>query len=448
VNLSQLTTFFARAGATQLYAKSLARNDNSKNQIYFAGAVETLNVFTGREIRATNTSKGPAFKAELDFHWLSDDGRACRAPWTQLILYPQYPEVRLSGFLRGCENGPGPLMIDRGRARNAPPELIRQLDGRVLFLGVTPNRRVLGYVAPGDSEVALEYNARSFAPAFVVFRKVPLPDMPDESSARNQLLAELGRINRLGWIDSKQLDSAGGERPCAAPQCGGFTLEAELRIAKNSSAEPDFLGWEVKQHAVTSFERENSGAPITLMTPEPNGGFYREQGVEAFIRRFGYPDKKGRADRFNFGGVHRVGELQAGTGMCMQLVGYDASTGKIVDANGAIALVASSGEVAAKWSFSGLLAHWARKHTRAVYVPSMKRIEPRWQYAYGGKVRLAQRTDALKLLSALATGSVYYDPGIKLERASSSPVTKRRSQFRIASRNIESLYESVETVEV
>ena len=33
--------------------------------------------------------------------------------------------------------------------------------------------------------------------------------------------------------------------------CGGFTLEAELRIAKNSSGEPDFFGWEVKQFGVS-----------------------------------------------------------------------------------------------------------------------------------------------------------------------------------------------------
>jgi hypothetical protein len=48
-------------------------------------------------------------------------------------------------------------------------------------------------------------------------------------------------------------------------------------------AEPDFLGWEVK-HAVTSFARPDSGAAITLMTPEPTGRSYKEQGVEAFVR--------------------------------------------------------------------------------------------------------------------------------------------------------------------
>jgi hypothetical protein len=36
--------------------------------------------------------------------------------------------------------------------------------------------------------------------------------------------------------------------------------------------EPDFLGWEVKQFAVEGFERIESAKPITMMTPEPDGG--------------------------------------------------------------------------------------------------------------------------------------------------------------------------------
>jgi hypothetical protein len=103
----------------------------------------------------------------------------------------------------------------------------------------------------------------------------------------------------------------------------------------------------------------------------------------------------------------------------------------------------------ASWSFRKILEHWAHKHAKAVYVPSKRRTEPRWQYAYGHKVRLAQRTDSLRLLRAFASGAVYYDPGIKLENASTDrPKHKKRSQFRVASRNITALYESVETLEV
>jgi hypothetical protein len=49
----------------------------------------------------------------------------------------------------------------------------------------------------------------------------------------------------------------------------------------------------------------------------------------------------------------------------------------------------------------------------------------------------------------LASGAVYYDPGIKLEHASTAkPAAKKRSQFRVASKNITALYQTVEMVEV
>ena len=435
MTLTQLKTLFMQAGARKLYVKPLAENDNSKNQVYFGPDFQALNLFPNEGIVADSSPKNPIFKAKLRFGWLTRSGAIADAPGAQLILYPQYPEVRFSGFLKGCAAPPSPLMASR-------------MSGRVLFLAVTNDRRVVGFVVGGDAEIAAEFQSLRLSAPAGVFIELSLPTIPNETDSRIKLLAELHRINRLGWIDSKQLDSDGALKPCLAPQCGGFTLEAELGIPKNSVAEPDFLGWEVKQHSVTNFSRADSGTAITLMTPEPTGGFYKEEGVEAFIRKFGYPDKNDKPDRLNFGGVHRAGERQPTTGLTMQLTGYDFAQGKITDASGAITLVSDTGEVAAAWPFSGLLAHWSRKHTRAAYVPSMRRTEPNWQYAYGARVRLAQQTDGLRLLKALASGAVYYDPGIKLEQASTKPAVKRRSQFRIASKSIAALYESVEVVEV
>lgn len=436
MNLSQLIAMFVQAGAIRLYAKPLSENDNSKNQVYFGPDFQALNLFPNEGIFAESSPKNPIFKAKLRFGWLTANGAIADAPGAQLILYPQYPEVRFSGFLKGCAAPPSSLMAGR-------------MSGRVLFLAVTGDRHIVGSVVGAESVIAAEFRALGLSAPAGVFIELSLPTIPDESDSRNKLLVELHRINRLGWIDSKQLDSDGALKPCLAPHCGGFTLEAELGIPKNSVAEPDFLGWEVKQHSVTSFVRADSGTAITLMTPEPTGGIYKEQSVEAFIRKFGYPDKNDKPDRLNFGGVHRAGERQPSTGLTMRLMGYDSVKGKITDAGGAIVLVSDEGEVAAAWAFSGLLAHWSRKHTRAAYVPSMRRTEPRWQYAYGPQVRLAQQTDGLRLLKALADGAVYYDPGIKLEQASSDkPTSKKRSQFRVASKNIAALYETVETVEV
>jgi hypothetical protein len=436
MNLLQLKSLFVQAGCTKLYAKPLAENDNSKNQVYFGPDFQALNLFPNTGIFPDSSTKNPIFKAKLHFGWLQSNAEFAEAPGAQLILYPQYPEVRFSGFLKGCAAPPSDLMAGR-------------LVGRVLFLGVSADRRVIGFVAGGDSEIAREFLGARLEPTRGVFIEITLPKIPGSEDSRIRLLAELRRVHGLGWIDSKQLDSDGQLKPCTAPQCGGFTLEAELGIAKNSSGEPDFLGWEVKQFAVEDFERIESAKPITMMTPEPDGGFYKDADVESFIRKFGYADKNDKPDRLNFGGRHVVGQRCPPTGLTMQLVGFNAATGKITDANGKIALVSDADEVAASWSFKKILEHWAHKHSKAVYVPSKRQTEPNWQYAYGHKVRLAQGTDSLRLLRAFASGAMYYDPGIKLENASTAQAkSKKRSQFRVASRNITALYETVETVAV
>jgi len=447
MRLTDLRALFIQVGAVKLFAKTLAENDNSKNQIYFAGAVETLNVFPSRQIFAANTKSGPTFKAQLNFGWLLPSGKVAQAPNAQLILYSQYPEVRFSGFLLGCSDAPSELMAARPVGRKRTPRELSFLVNRVLFLGVTSSGQIVGYVAAGNSEIAREFHASEFPPALSVFREIPLPNFLDPITARNRLLSELRRIHNLGWIDSKQLGADRVISPCNAPQCGGYTLEAELGIPKNSAAAPDFLGWEIKQHTVSNLQTIDVGT-ITLMTPEPTGGIYREKGVDSFVRKFGYADKLGRPDRLNFGGIHKVGIRQSATGLTLQLQGFDVERCTIADATGCLALVSDSGEIAASWAFSGILEHWSRKHSKTVYVPSLCRTEPSRQYHYGDRVRLAEGTDSLKLLKALALGVIYYDPGIKIENASSIPKIKRRSQFRIASKAIQNIYQAVATTEL
>lgn len=418
-----------RAGVTRLYAKLLSENDNSKNQIYFGPGFEAVNLFPN--LGVTADQENPTFKARLDFHWISSDGVLHHAPHAQLILYPQYPEVRFSGFMKGCAMHPGDLVR-------------RRLTGRILLLGITAEQRIIGLVLRGTGQVEERLKELSTGQVGVFLE---LPTSRDSSVLqRDRLLAELLRIHRKGWIDSKQLRSDGLIGPCNAPQCGGFTLEAELGVAKNSNAEPDFAGYEVKQHNVSNFTSPGSSA-ITLMTPEPTGGYYKDVGVEAFIRRFGYADRNNTPDRLNVGGVYRVGKRHSSTGLSLELTGYD-SAGKFRQ-DGAIALVADDGTVAASWSMSSFLTHWMHKHAKAVYVPSMKRLEPSLQYSFGHIIRLGSLPDFVLLLKAFITGKVYYDPGIKMEQATSSkPRVKRRSQFRIHPKDLEHIYTDFSTVDL
>lgn len=434
MNLEKLINQFIVQGCKRIYVKRLAPNDNSKNQVYLGANFELLNIFPVNEIRAVSAGewKRERFISDINFSWIRDGERAVDAPTSKFILYPKYPEVRFSGFLSGCEDPPSDLM----NGKNRTPD-------RLLFLGNNGNGRIYGYATSPSSTLANEFNNLKNLNTEGVFQVLYLKA---EKDFRSDLLSEMLRIHDLGWINSKRLDRDGTTvLPCESSNCGGYTLEAELGIAPNGYSEPDYLGWEMKQFGVTNFERINSKA-ITLMTPEPTGGFYKTNGVEGFIRKYGYPDKRGRPDRLNFGGVHRANQKHSTTNLVLNLKGYDVSSGKIRDSNGSIELTDIHGQTAASWSFVSLLKHWNRKHRLACFVPSIIDKNPR-RYHYSHSVLLGEGTDFSLFLKALESQQIYYDPGIKLENASTSkPKTKRRSQFRIKSGDLSLLYHKSELV--
>lgn len=431
MTLDQVTALFKRAGCRNLYAKVLAKNDNSKQQIYFGPGFSALSLFPNKGVQPDEKPGNETFKAQLSFSWIGPDGLLDYAPGAQLILYPQYPEVRFSGFLRGCRNAPSQLLTSREY-------------GRILFLGVTQDETVVGFVAGAGSQIANEFSQKYHEPDTGVFSELSIPIASGNQDSRSALLAELLRIHRLGWIESKRLGGDGTIQPCRASNCGGYTLEAELGVIPNGRSEPDYLGYEVKQTAVPNFERLQSGI-ITLMTPEPTGGLYQDAGTKTFLRKYGYTDKMGREDRINFGGNFKVGVRNPNTGLTMLLLGY--GKGKILDKNGKIALVSDDGEIAASWNFQSMMEHWTRKHAHAAYVPSMMRKEPIQQYCYARSIRLASQPDFLLVLHALESGVIYYDPGIKLENASTqNSRIKKRSQFRIKSKDLGEIYGLCENI--
>ena len=412
--------------------KRLAPNDNSKNQIYLGGNYSVLQLLPFGKVytdESRKDSKRDRFKADLPFFWLDGQGQLFPAPKAQLILYPKYPEVRMSGFLMGAEYAPSRYLGSRD-------------EGRVLLLGITDDRRIIGHVIGADNPVTRELEAYDSEDVFnVVFK-----DEAD-ASTKQQLLDKLREIHDMGWVDSCKLDKSGDAQSYKAQNGGGYTLEALLGVLPNGLNEPDYLGWEVKQHNC-KLDKPLSGGAITLMTPEPTGGFYKDAGVIDFVRAFGYPDTKGREDRYNLGGVHKFGERQARTELTLKLVGYDAASNKIKDINGGITLVSDKGEAAAIWHYSNLLEKWNRKHSQAVYVPSVKQNTGNIQYHYGHVVALGMGTDFGKFLQAMAAKSVYYDPGIKVENMSTKPKPKKRSQFRIRPSLIPELYDEMELVDL
>lgn len=423
-------------GALRLVAKPLAPNDNSKNQFYLGDDYKTIQLLPFGALREDTKvaagSKRARLKASVEFHWLSGDGAAEKAPRANLILYPKYPEVRLSGLVRGLrDTEPARITIQRGR-------------GRWLFFGITADGRILAYACAGGSPCA------SWAEAAVAGgRTTPVGvfhEFPLRAAGRPDIMTALRRIADDGWIPSKRLDASGSILPCNSTNCGGYTLEAELGIRPNGRADPDYDGWEVKQFNVKNLAVPR-GDRITLMTPEPNGGFYAEKGPEAFLREFGYGDGDVGRGRFDFNGTHRFGVRHADTRLQLALTGWDLAKGEMSRVDGGIELIDLNGNIAARWSFESLLNHWKRKHAKAVYVPSNCETEPR-RYRYGKRVLACTGTDFPLLLAAFANGAAFYDPGIRIENVSGRKELKRRSQFRILMRNLPALYEKTEWLDL
>jgi hypothetical protein len=430
-----LASCMAQHGATRLYAKELAPNDNTKNQIYLGPSFEVLQLIPFGEIIASTIAPEKVLQASVNLGWIDETGESAPASRTKFILYPQYPEVRLSGFVMGCRHAPSEWLNNEKKGR---------AEGRVLFLGISPNGKVLAYLGTPTSPLAASYHSikAAFHLAGVL---VDISGLLLRQKAKDQdgeLISRLRAIHQKGWIEAKRLVKGGEVVECNGTNCGGLTLEAELGVEENGAAEPDFLGWEIKQHKTNNYLRHGTG-PITLLTPEPDGGSYID-GVEEFVERYGAHTERENISYFQ--GIHYAGTEHPDTGMRLEVVGFDNHSGKITDANGCVVLLSPKEEVAASWSFRKILTHWCRKHNKAAYIPSeVDRESGRPMYRYGKDIKLCRSTDPTLLLKGISSGSVYYDPGIKLDRATGK--THRRSQFRVKFNQVGMLYRHSEEID-
>ncbi|MDH4234747.1 MAG: MvaI/BcnI family restriction endonuclease, partial [Gallionella sp.] len=301
-DIATLMKRFAELGAVRAFCKPLAENDNSKQQIYLGANLEIVQMFPFQEVEATEKGKDSTYKAKLQFHWIGEDFSE-HATGAQLILYPQYPEVRLSGFLRGCKQAPNeflrPIPREARHFNNGP-------DGRVLFFGITRNGETLAYLANADDALSREFRHKQARGEYTqesVFFNLPLLGR----DSRILLLEKLAEIRKGGWQPSIRLNKSGEVIAYKARNGGGYTLEALLGIIPNGRSEPDYLGWEMKAY---------SGSRITLMTPEPDGGMYGEAGVKAFVRKYGAPTEN---DTLYFTGTHRANDRNAKTGLTLNV---------------------------------------------------------------------------------------------------------------------------------
>lgn len=433
-NIDSLIHAMRALGAVSIFCKPLAENDNTKQQIYLGGSFEILKQIPFFELHADPGVKRQNFKASLEFFWINENSQAEQAEGAKLILYPDYPEVRLSGFLRGCSIAPASLL------QPVPKEQRKYnngTDGRHLFLGVTGDKKVLAYLAPMGSPVSDEIQSKIYEGVYQSSGVLFLIADIGQADSRSILLSRLREIHHAGWHDSRRLNKQGVSVPYSAQNGGGYTLEALLGIKPNGNAAPDFMGWEVKAY---------SDSRITLMTPEPDSGYYGQNGVEAFVRKYGrqLPD-----DVLYFTGSHKIGKICQSSGQTLMLKGFDSSKQKILDVAGGIQLLDANNELSAEWTFNGLITHWSRKHAAAVYVPYDKAANVPPKYQYKSPVLMGEQTDFSLFLSAMERGDVIFDPGSKIEFASTPKSrVKARSQFRITLSKLPSLYKSFDPVDI
>lgn len=421
-SLEQLLGILRGQGVRTAYVKHLSPNqDNEKNQIYLGRGLDGVtNLFPGRiEVRSASESLAkrkssagrPKLEAVIDLAWLDPSGARHDAPNTRIIDYFQYPEVRMSGFLKGCAAGPDALR--RGK--------LDAYGRRILVMGTAGDGKVVGIVLTERHDALVSsFPDLPLAGTAGVLRVLSVDGTPGTDPAE-LLRAEISAIIRAGWHGSR-INRGGTIVPFTGGQGGGYTLEALLGVAANGNKEPDRHGFEIKSY---------SGSRISLMTPTPDRGFQGLHTFREFMDRYGYPAEKNDGST-RFTGLHRVGAINARTGLGMRVAGYDreSDTFGSVDAIAVELFVPGTGEIAAAWSLEKLANCWNTKHANALYIGVTRREGPGGlaEYRYADSWVQGKGTDVWRLLRAIDRGLVFYDPA---DTVYADGKTKVRPQWRV-----------------
>lgn len=451
-------------GADRAVVKMLPKNGNDKNQVYWGSSFSSLyNNFDltlaerGASISLTkNSSKPGSFIPEAvfnNFEWVKRDGSLVRARNVKVIIYTQYPEARLSGFLSVANTMPQSLSVSYTKAN---PDSKRLL--------------VLGRL-PGGACVALVYLDVSAALASEV---AALPGL-EGSRVCKLLTIEQGYSDRLfgqlAGIVSRpmkgcRLDAFGKTLPFTGTQVCGYTLEHALGIIPNAGKDGDLYGIELKTHTQVK---------VTLFTPEPDFGLYAEN-FEKFMRQYGYQN----GEEWRVTGVHRANERCKKSGLTLLVREYRVAepggskpdwirdekgekkpfpydsmtslTSKMESVE--VVLVDDDGRVAAGWSLERLMNNWGAKHNEVVYISAAKNDNSKqfeadqgfaYEVTFAPKVIWCRETSAERLLKAIDTGVIFLDPAPKFVPDDLSK-NKRRAQWRVndVTKAVHTLYERVE----
>ena len=464
-SLNKLKSTLQELGADMAVFKALPKNANDKNQIYFSSSFSSLYNHFDLTIADRGSSQSET-KARSDpgnmiteavfnsFEWVKRDNSKVKAKNVKIIVYPQYPEARLSGFQTVENSMPASLSITYTKAN--------PLVDRILVLGRLPGGACIGLIIldPSDS-LKSEIEALPGLEGSKVCKLLKLTE-----DKTNKLQGKLSPLFSQPMKGCK-LDSSGDTIPFTGTQVCGYTLEHALGIIPNSNKDGDLYGIELKTHTQLK---------VTLFTPEPDFGKYTES-FEKFMVEYGY--KSGEDWRLT--GVHRANIRCAKSGLTLKVQEYRTKTlpgqkpAWILDIDGnrkafpydkkksltskmgavEVVLATDNGEIAAGWSLERLMNNWGVKHDEVVYISAKRALNKnvvevnagyKYLITFSPKVLWCNGTSAERLLEAIDSGLIFLDPAPKYAPYDVSK-NKRRAQWRVnnISKAVSQLYESVES---
>ena len=450
-DINQVHDLLTNAGASSIWVKRLVANNNSKQQIYLAGDPSDLSFLPLGNPSYTSAKSqkkkagNPVIQIPVTWQWVTPNGQF-DAPDAKLCYYPQYPEVRFSGFLRGCKEAPNELLSETKRGHE---------ENRCLFLGPVKDSAgevtrvvalVVGAVSPAAQYVlSMEtFEAGRLCPIIYQSQR-----QYDEFSVLEQALMNIVGRKIIPW---RLRNDGTVEKPYTAPNAPGFTLEAELGVGENAIPGPDFDIWELKAIKQKSLERRYNHK-VTLFTPQPDVPATGRLSTVDFVLKYGHvhtTDDDGNPTSYYFtsGDIQREGENKPGAKLELTLEGF--TDAKHFDPNGMIALYEKGTKnLAAGWSYLKLLGHWQRKHNRAAYVPYLREDKNgNTSVEFGPLITLGISTSFGLFLQSFKDGKAVYDPGDKATLIDGKWVPHARSQFRINLNDIAAIYQEVREVDM
>ncbi|KFI52529.1 MvaI/BcnI family restriction endonuclease [Bifidobacterium callitrichos] len=450
-DIDRVHDLLTNAGASSIWVKCLKRNHNSKQQIWLANDPSDLSFLPLGEPSYTPAKSqkkkagNPVIQIPVAWQWVTPSGQF-DAPNAKLCYYPQYPEVRFSGFLQGCKEPPSELLNEAKRGHE---------ENRCLFLGPVKNNageivRVVGLVVGADSPAA-QYvlGMETFETGHLCPIVYQTTKQRDEFSVLEHALANIVGRKIVPW----RLNNDGAVvKPYIAPNAPGLTLEAELGVGENAIPGPDFDIWELKVVKQKSLERRYNHK-VTLFTPQPDLPETGRLSTAEFVLKYGHvhtkdDDGNPTSCYFTSGDIQREGEDRSGAKLELVLEGF--TDAKHFDPNGMIALYEKGTKnLAAGWSYLKLLGHWQRKHNRAAYVPYLREDKGGdTSVEFGPLITLGISTSFGLFLQAFKDGKAVYDPGDKATLVDGKWTPHARSQFRINLNDIAAIYQEVREVDM